>query len=75
MIEVGEIALTAQFLDQEGELAPVAPADYRIEIVSDDRAFDAVGDVATSLGIAFRRLSYRRLTEDAAEALAAVIAS
>jgi hypothetical protein len=32
-----------------------------MEIVSDDRAFDAVGDVAASLGIAFRRLSYRRL--------------
>ncbi len=36
VIEVGDIGLTAQFLDQEGELAPVAPADYRIEIVSDD---------------------------------------
>jgi hypothetical protein len=32
-----------------------------IELVSDDRAFDAVGDVAASLGIAFRRLSFRRL--------------
>jgi hypothetical protein len=32
-----------------------------LEIVSDDRAFDAVGDVAASLGIAFRRLSYRGL--------------
>jgi hypothetical protein len=32
-----------------------------IEIVSDDRAFDAVGDVAASLGVAFRRLSYRGL--------------
>lgn len=31
------------------------------EIISDDRAFDAVGDVAASLGIAFRRLSYRSL--------------
>jgi hypothetical protein len=35
-----------------------------IEIVSDDRAFDAVGDVSTSLGIAFRRLSFRGLTGD-----------
>jgi hypothetical protein len=32
-----------------------------IELISDDRAFDAVGDVAASLGIAFRRLSFRRL--------------
>jgi hypothetical protein len=32
-----------------------------IELVSDDRAFDAVGDVASSLGISFRRLSFRRL--------------
>ena len=38
------------------------PGDL-LEIVSDDRAFDAVGDVATSLGIAFRRLSYRGLTD------------
>jgi hypothetical protein len=32
-----------------------------IEIVSDDRAFDAVGDVAASLGVAYRRLSFRSL--------------
>jgi hypothetical protein len=32
-----------------------------LEIVSDDRAFDAVGDVAAMLGITFRRLSYRGL--------------
>jgi hypothetical protein len=32
-----------------------------IELVSDDRAFDAVGDVAATLGITFRRLSFRRL--------------
>jgi hypothetical protein len=32
-----------------------------VELVSDDRAFDAVGDVAVSLGIEFRRLSFRRL--------------
>src|SRR5213594_177925 len=42
-------------------LASARPGDV-IEIVSDDRAFDAVGDVSTSLGIAFRRLSYRGLT-------------
>jgi hypothetical protein len=40
-----------------------ARAGDLIEIVSDDRAFDAVGDVAASLGIEFRRLSYRRLRE------------
>jgi hypothetical protein len=44
-------------------LAAARPGDL-IEIVSDDRAFDAVGDVAASLGIEFRRLSYRRLKED-----------
>jgi hypothetical protein len=41
-------------------LAGARPGDV-IEIVSDDRAFDAVGDVAASLGISFRRLSYRAL--------------
>ncbi len=49
-------------------LASARPGDL-IDIVSDDRAFDAVGDVAASLGIAFQRLSYRRLVkEEAAEA-------
>jgi hypothetical protein len=48
-------------------LASARPGDL-IEIVSDDRAFDAVGDVAASLGIAFRRLSYRRLVKEEAEA-------
>jgi hypothetical protein len=41
-------------------LAAARPGDV-LEIVSDDRAFDAVGDVATALGIAFRRLSSRVL--------------
>jgi hypothetical protein len=41
-------------------LASARPGDI-LEIVSDDRAFDAVGDVSASLGIAFRRLSYRGL--------------
>ena len=41
-------------------LASARPEDV-IEIVSDDRAFDAVGDVAASLGVTFRRLSYRGL--------------
>ena len=44
-------------------LASGRPGD-RMEIVSDDRAFDAVGDVAASVGIEFRRLSYRRLTKE-----------
>jgi hypothetical protein len=41
-------------------LASARPGDI-IEIVTNDRAFDAVGDVAASLGIAFRRLSYQGL--------------
>ncbi|MBI1734947.1 MAG: hypothetical protein HYR51_07215 [Candidatus Rokubacteria bacterium] len=41
-------------------LAGARPGDV-LEVVSDDRAFDAVGDVAASIGIAFRRLSYRAL--------------
>ena len=41
-------------------LAAARPGDA-IEIVSDDQAFDAVGDVATSLGVRFQRLSYRGL--------------
>jgi ribonuclease E len=32
-----------------------------IDVVSDDQAFDAVGDVASSLGVQYRRLSYRSL--------------
>jgi hypothetical protein len=38
-----------------------ARAGDRIEIVSDDRAFDAVGDVAAILGVHFTRVSYRLL--------------
>jgi len=41
-------------------LAAARPGDT-IEIISDDQAFDAVGDVATSLGVGFRRLSFRAL--------------
>lgn len=41
-------------------LAGARPGDI-VEIVSDDQAFDAVGDVAASLGVTFRRLSYRAL--------------
>ena len=41
-------------------LASARPGDV-IEIISDDRAFDAVGDVAASMGIDYRRLSFRSL--------------
>jgi hypothetical protein len=41
-------------------LASARPGDT-IEIVSDDRAFDAVGDVAAALGVGYRRLSFRSL--------------
>src|SRR6058998_1991676 len=41
-------------------LAGARPGDG-MEIVTDDQAFDAVGDVATSLGVGFHRLSYRAL--------------
>jgi hypothetical protein len=41
-------------------LAGARPGDA-VEIISDDQAFDAVGDVAASLGVLFRRLSYRAL--------------
>ena len=43
-----------------------------LEIVTNDRAFDAVGDVAASLGIAFRRLSHQGLSGSAAEPRAPV---
>src|SRR6267142_1071178 len=43
-------------------LAGAHPGDV-IEIVSDDRAFDAVGDVAAALGITFHRLTARTLGE------------
>ncbi|MBI3272238.1 MAG: hypothetical protein HYZ53_24825 [Planctomycetes bacterium] len=32
-----------------------------LEIITDDQAFDAVGDVASSLGVSFRRVSYMAL--------------
>jgi len=43
-------------------LGDARPGDD-IAIISDDRAFDAVGDVAAGLGVRFRRLSYRSLLE------------
>ena len=39
-----------------------ARAGDMLDIVSDDQAFDAVGDVAASLGVQFHRLSYRAIT-------------
>jgi len=48
-------------------LAAARPGDV-LEIVSDDRAFDAVGDVASALGIAFRRLSSRAIAGGPEEA-------
>jgi hypothetical protein len=47
-------------------LAGARPGDV-LEIVTDDQAFDAVGDVAASLGVGFRRLSYRALAGIAGE--------
>src|SRR5438552_5597620 len=44
-----------------GAWLAAARAGDLLEIVTDDQAFDAVGDVAASLGVTFRRLSYRAL--------------
>src|SRR5262245_7788013 len=41
-------------------LASARPGDS-IQVGHDDQALDAVGDVASSLGVAYRRLSYRAL--------------
>ena len=46
-------------------LANAAPGDI-IDIVSDDRAFDAVGDAAAAAGVVFRRTSYRTIPSAAA---------
>jgi hypothetical protein len=43
-----------------GWIAAAQPGDF-LEIVSDDQAFEAVGDEAAGRGIVFRRVSYRRL--------------
>jgi hypothetical protein len=55
-------------------LAGGRPGDM-IDIVSDDQAFDAVGDVASSLGVQYRRLSYRSLRGHMAEEAVAAPAS
>ena len=41
-------------------LAAARPGDV-VEIITDDQAFDAVGDVAAGLGVTFNRLSFRAL--------------
>ncbi len=46
-------------------LASATPGDI-IDIVSDDRAFDAVGDAAAAAGVVFRRTSYRTIPSAAA---------
>src|SRR5512143_598063 len=46
-------------------LATAAPGDV-LDIVSDDRAFDAVGDAAAAAGVVFRRTSYRTIPSAAA---------
>lgn len=43
-------------------LGDAAPGDV-LEIVTDDQAFDAVGDVAASRGVSYRRVSHRRLVQ------------
>jgi len=48
-------------------LASARPGD-QLDIVSDDKAFDAVGDVAATLGVFFRKLSYRALLRGGASA-------
>ncbi len=51
-------------------LGRAAPGDV-LEIVSNDRAFDAVGDAAAALGVTFRRLLLRRGATEAATEVAA----
>ena len=53
-------------------LAAARPGDL-LEIVTDDQAFDAVGDVATSLGVGFHRLSYRALAGAGVEPLSEAV--
>jgi len=55
-------------------LASARPGDA-MDIVSDDQAFDAVGDVAASLGVRFHRLSFRSLAGITAEPIEEPIAT
>lgn len=50
-------------------LATAAPGDA-LDLVSDDRAFDAVGDAAAAAGVVFRRISYRAIPASAQPAAA-----
>jgi hypothetical protein len=43
-----------------------ARAGDLLEIVSDDQAFDAVGDLAATQGVLFRRLSLRNIVRESA---------
>ena len=40
-----------------------ARAGDRLDIVTDDQAFDAIGDVAAGLGVEFHRVSFRALAQ------------
>ncbi len=51
-------------------LGRAAPGDA-LDILSDDRAFDAVGDAAARLGVKFRRITYRTAAAVAERAAAA----
>jgi len=51
-------------------LGRAAPGDA-LDILSDDRAFDAVGDAAARLGVKFRRITYRTTAAVAERAAAA----
>lgn len=51
-------------------LATAVPGDI-LDIVSDDRAFDAVGDAAAATGVVFRRTSYRTVPSAAVTSPAA----
>lgn len=47
-------------------IAHAQPGDL-LDVVSDDRAFDAIADAASAAGVTFRRLSYRSLTSKTRE--------
>jgi len=52
-------------------LATARPGD-QLDLISDDRAFDAVGDAAAAAGVVFRRISYRNIPGVVATAPVAV---
>ncbi|MGQ0505660.1 MAG: hypothetical protein ACT4TC_10095 [Myxococcaceae bacterium] len=55
-------------------LAAARPGD-RLDIVSDDRAFDAVGDVAATLGVDYHRHSFRKAEASARSSAASAPAA